>query len=402
MAFQEFTPMQYLMIDIANSYGVDGLDREDWVVRLDWFKKNQGNLDNLIKEAKSPAMMYAGIQAYRKALRGEPVGYPVSLDATASGIQFLSVLIGCRTSARQCNVLDTGHREDAYTNHYGAMCRIMGEGAKIERDQTKRATMTAFYTSKLVPEEIFGEGTPLLDCFYTSIKEMFPGAWELNEAMLETWQSDALSHDWVMPDNFHVKVKVMATQKYKVNFDNKPYEVSIKENVPQPDGRSNGANMVHSTDAFAVREIVARCMYDPVQINDIRSSLDHNGKSRSREKDLMVLKLWELYNKSGYLSARILNYLDSMNMGLVNSNIIKDMIDTLPKKPFELMITHDCFRVLPNYGNDIRRQYNQVLSDIAKSNLLEFMLSQIMRRPVTVNKYEDLSKEILDANYALS
>ena len=61
------------------------------------------------------------------------------------------------------------------------------------------------------------------------------------------------------------------------------------------------------------------------------------------------------------------------------------------------------FRCLPNYGNDLRRQYNQILSDIARSDMLSFLMSQIMKRPVKLEKADpELWKDILEANYALS
>ena len=61
------------------------------------------------------------------------------------------------------------------------------------------------------------------------------------------------------------------------------------------------------------------------------------------------------------------------------------------------------FRVLPNYGNDLRMQYNRILSEIAKSDLLSFLVSQIVKRKVPVNKLDpDLWKDILEANYSLS
>lgn len=61
------------------------------------------------------------------------------------------------------------------------------------------------------------------------------------------------------------------------------------------------------------------------------------------------------------------------------------------------------FRCLPNYGNDLRMQYNRILSEIAKSDLLSFLVSQIVKRKVPVNKLDpDLWKDILEANYSLS
>ena len=48
-------------------------------------------------------------------------------------------------------------------------------------------------------------------------------------------------------------------------------------------------------------------------------------------------------------------------------------------------------------------QYNRILSEIAKSDLLSFLVSQIVKRKVTVSKLDpDLYLDILDANYALS
>ena len=63
----------------------------------------------------------------------------------------------------------------------------------------------------------------------------------------------------------------------------------------------------------------------------------------------------------------------------------------------------DCFRVLPNYGNDLREQYNRQLMLIAKSNLLQYLLSQITGRPLSIGKLDpSMWKDILTTDYALS
>lgn len=79
--FQEFTHIEYLKIDIANNYGHDKLN---WDERIDWVSHYEDHLEQMLKDADEPALYYAGVQAYRKAQRGEAVSYPISLDATAS------------------------------------------------------------------------------------------------------------------------------------------------------------------------------------------------------------------------------------------------------------------------------------------------------------------------------
>lgn len=398
---QTFTGKEYLKIDIANSFG---LDKELWNDRINWFNTNEHQLETLTNKAESPAMYFAGISAYRKSQKGEAIGYPISLDATASGIQILACLTGDRKAAELCNVIDTGTRADAYTHLYMAMCDKLGEAGQIQRDDTKKSVMTAFYGSTATPKRIFGEGK-LLDIFYETMTEQAPGAWELNEQFLAMWDPTKYSNDWVMPDNFHVHVKVMATVAENVQFLNAPYEVQYSVNQPMENGRSLGANCNHSVDGMLVREMTRRCNYNPNTISNLQLVIEDGvyGKETSNENGKLVSILWDHYLDSGFISARILDYLDSTNLGIVNVNVIKFLIETLPAKPFEVISVHDCFRCLPNYGNDLRRQYNILLAEIAQSNLLSFLVSQMVGRIVTITKIDpDMYKEILDANYSLS
>jgi hypothetical protein len=264
--------------------------------------------------------------------------------------------------------------------------------------------MTSLYGSTAVPKRHFGEGA-LLEIFYQTMEAEAPGAWMLNQVLISLWQSDAYSHDWTLPDNFNVKVKVMDDVAEFVQFQNRPVMVSMKVNRPVKEGLSLGANTIHSIDGMVVREMTRRCDYDAKHIEDLSEQImkvEIFGQSRSRDKDKLVLTLWNHYQESGFLSARILDVLDAKNLGLVDYSVILKLIKSLPKKPFHVISIHDCFRVLPNYGNDLRRQYIQILSDIAGSNLLQFLISQIVKSPVTINKAGDISQAILSSDYALS
>jgi len=397
---QTFTGTEYLKIDIAANFG---LDKKDWDERLAWFETNEPILESLITQSDTPALFFAGVQAYRATQRGRATGYPISLDATASGLQLLACLTGCIDSARLCNVVSTGHREDAYTVIYKAMCDQLGTSTNIEREDCKYAIMTSLYSSTSVPKTVFGEGEQLT-VFFQTMETQAPGAWALNQALQALWRPYALSHDWVLPDNFHVHVKVVAPVSHQVQVNNAPVTVVVKANRGTESGKSISPNIIHSIDGMIVREMQRRCSYDPAKIEEVLDGVlrPSHGKSVSRDKDKLVKRLWAHYQVSGFLSARILENLDVLNLGHVDVPTIKAMLGTLPEKPFDLISIHDCWRVLPNYGNDLRRQYNLILAVIAKSDLLAFIASQVAGRIIPVKKQADISALILEADYAIS
>lgn len=190
---QTFTPIEYLKIDVASSFG---LDKKTWDERIAWFDENEEELidvlqepnkkilDKKLKIAKEPALFYAGLKAYEKASKGQAISYPISLDATASGAQLLAILIGCQKSASLCNVVDTGDREDLYTNVYNAMCERLGTESKISHAPVKKAIMTSLYGSEAQPKRVFGEGA-LLDTFYETMEEEATGIWKLAKGWAE-------------------------------------------------------------------------------------------------------------------------------------------------------------------------------------------------------------------------
>ena len=265
------------------------------------------------------------------------------------------------------------------------------------------------YGSKAVPKEVFGEGV-LLQVFESTMQQVAPAAWELNEAFILMWDSEALINSWVLPDNFHVHVKVMDRVSETVHFLNKGYDTFRTVNQAKEEGRSLGANTVHSIDGMIVREMVRRCNYDATKVGELRmyiTYLDQGGELTVLFDDDynadMVRTLWKHYEESGYLSARIIDHLNAHNLHLVRSETILELLDSLPEQPFEVLTVHDCFRCLPNYGNDLREQYSRQLMLIAKSNLLQFILCQILQRNVTIGKLDEtLWQDIARTEYSLS
>lgn len=411
---KKFTPKQYLEIDIANSYG---MDKNTWDQRLSWFENcresiEQGDILAMSKGAKEPAQFLAGVLAYRDTLAGQPTGYLCGLDATASGLQLLSVLSGCRLSARTCNLVNTGKREDAYTLVYTQTCNLLGiptSDFPVSRTQAKNALMTHLYGSRAVPKEVFGEGSPALAAFYESVDVLMPGANTLNQELLALWNPGALTHEWVLPDGFEVCIKVMDREVHTVNFLDKEFKVVRKVNRPTKEGLSLGANIVHSIDGMVVREVSRRCNYDTAQVmyvdRILRSQQQASGASVVREKDISLLRLLSAYEASGFMSAVIFEHIDEANMGHVNAaarSAILTLIDGMPERPFAVICVHDCFKFHANYGNDVRQQYINILAELADSDVLNTIVECLTGQTSTVTKVSAvLSNDIRQSDYAI-
>ena len=398
---QEFTPLDYIRIDVASNFG---LDKETWNTRLQWFDEYQDKLEQMVLEADEPALFFAGVEAYRKAERGQSINYPISLDATASGAQILALLAGCERSAMLSNVIDSGDRKDFYREITKMINQYADADVKISRNDAKDAIMPSFYGSTKAPKDVFGEGA-LYELFQKVMSIASPGIWNLNSMFLALWDPDALEFAWTMPDNFHAKFKVKQNIQHQFSFLGMLNTVTIPENKPIENGKALGANIIHSLDGMVVRELTARCNYNAKHVTNLRKWALSNVRniSRSRSKDKTLLKLLSNANCSGYWPVRLLDYIDKRNIGLVDKTDLLEMLNSLPIQPFQILSIHDCFRVHPNYGNDLRKQYNIMLSKLAQSDMLNFIVQQLGNKlPIHIPNREQLAAAAVNAEYALS
>lgn len=272
--------------------------------------------------------------------------------------------------------------------------------------------MTALYGSKAMPKKVFGEGR-LLDIFYETMSDLAPAAWELNEHFLEIWNPENLKNSWVLPDNFHVHVKVMTKVEEQVHLFDEPISTFRQVNQPQEEGRSLGANTIHSIDGMIVREITRMADYDVNQVKKLYSLntlalVDPEALKplkETKETELLRILLGH-FRDSGFLSARVIDLINEDNFVLLDEHervAVMELLQLLPRQPFKVIAVHDCFRCLPNHGNELRRLYNLQLHKLYASDMLSFLLSQIMQTKVSIPKLDnDMAQDILDAEYALS
>ena len=87
----------------------------------------------------------------------------------------------------------------------------------------------------------------------------------------------------------------------------------------------------------------------------------------------------------------------------IDGYIVREMIRRANGRGFELVHVHDAFTALPQYMNIVRQNYIDILCEIADSDLLADILSQISGTKVEIEKTtNDLSKYIRESEYSLS
>lgn len=311
--------------------------------------------------------------------------------------QILSCLVCDEQSAQLCNVLNEGKRVDLYTLLYRKLLERTGGTETITRDMVKQGIMVSLYGSEQLPKEIFGNH--IYD-FYKLMEEECTLIWSLNKFFVQAWNSNISQYGWIMPDNFHVRVKVYNTHSNEFRFAGSNFEYMTKTNEPIDKGRALSPNSVHSVDSLMVREITALAMHNPKQIKTIKE--EKLGKTNDRNQEI-VEKLVKHYEASDFLSARVLDYLDEETIKVVPTEPLEELLALVPVEPFEVLCCHDSYHVLPNYGNELRMLYIAQLAKIARSNLLQYILDQLLTYKVKVTKGNpDMWKEVLNSEYALS
>ena len=79
----KFTAFQYVLISIANAYGLDKMLFED---RIQWCKDQGKKLYNMVNEADDPALYLRGVQELQRLVSGNTdSNYMMGLDACSSG-----------------------------------------------------------------------------------------------------------------------------------------------------------------------------------------------------------------------------------------------------------------------------------------------------------------------------
>jgi hypothetical protein len=402
---QEFTGLEYLKIDIANHAGHDKLQYHE---RLAWVDEFEDDLEDLVDLADKPFQYLAAVMAYRDAQNGKPTGHLVGFDSCASGLQFMAALTGCKATAKNTGLIGD-RRMDMYGECTKAMSNILGSKVEVARKAVKSAQMPHFYGSKKKAKQVFGDGTDEFFAFHRANYTVATGACELLELLLASWQPFALSHDWTLPDGFEVHCPVMVNVDTKIEVDELDHASFVyqhKINEGTETGLSNAANVVHSLDAMVVREMGRRCNYDRERLQTVKYTIEY-ALNEPPECFIANHRLDALAYDSGFYSLVAVDHIDVITVFQFSPEYLKrilELIDTtLTRKTFPVIFIHDDFKAHANNINTVRRTYVEIMAEIANSNMLNFIMSQIRKESVNIDKFsQNLGDQILEADYALS
>jgi hypothetical protein len=408
----KFTAWQWLLIDAATNFG---LDKKTFEVRLQWAYDNLDKLETYFDNKwKERPLFIKAVMAIRKAQKGIPTGHMVGCDSSASGIQIMSAITGCITGATNTGLINPNERADIYslaTKTMNQILRSMNLAVDIPRDDMKQGLMTSFYGSKAEPKKLFGEDTPELEAFYKASKQIAPGAWELLTDLLDAWQPYALKHSWQLPDGFNVHIKVMKkiadTPQNKIEIDELDHGTFTYvwyENQGSKKGISLAANTVHSLDAMVVRTMHRKCNYNPVIVNNAYQAINKALLSDSTEVTNKVAYYKGLYERSQLADVVILPWIQEDATGLSKQHLkaLKKLCeDMLQHKPFDLVTIHDQFNVLPGNVDWVRYHYKETLADLADSEVLSDVFTQLLGTKVKYTKLGDIGNAIRNGAYGI-
>ena len=402
-----YTGKEYMQIEIAGMYG---LDKEIFPVRIAWVEEHEDTLESMEDTAKDYYGYCASVMAYRKAQKGIPSGYLVSLDATASGIQLLSVLTGCKIGAANSGV--TGQlRVDPYKTATEIMNGILGTSTVYERETIKSSLMKHYYNSKAEPKNAFGEDTPELSAFYQAAAEIAPGAEMIMPIINSLQDPDTLFYDWDYPDGFQVHYKVKDVYEHRVHVDTLEKELTFAYqytvNTPMEKIRFLPSGIIHGLDGYIVRELTARCDHSKGVLKTAELELIRRLKRDIEVSPMAYLYCERMWHKHKALSIVGIEYVNSWSVNQMSKEYcigLLALIRVILKRPsFKVIGIHDCFKNLPNYMDWTRQTYIDLLAEIADSSILDAILSDIAGYAISVPKLSsDLSKSIRLTEYPLA
>lgn len=413
---QTFSARQWLLIDLANHMGHDkalfDVRLEKGREYLNTFKDVQSinelanTIEPLLKEADEPEMAAASCLAIFDSLQQKASGYTVGLDAVNSGVQLLSVLTCCESGMKATGCINTGVRPDFYA--------LVGNnmGITILRDVIKKGIVPYMYASEAIPMDVFGDN---FDDFENAYKATVPGAAWAKDTLVNTWNSHADYHEWVLPDGHTSHVKVINTVDTQGKFKGRSFTYRHSEQGTREAGenktKANAANVTHSWDAYVLRELDARCNHNKDTLRKAITAIELHLTTEPSEHDANpeLVRISELGLRFNAISIHGIEFVKRNCLNGVDEEYLKRLrilAQTVLDLPsFHTKDVHDEFSCLPNYVNTMKYHYNCLLAESYASTWLFDVIEDLSgisyHDKMTRRFKEEMLDEIMDNDYSL-
>lgn len=314
---EKITKIENLLVAIANHAGKDKLT---WEERIEWAIGQDP--DDIIWD--EPMLGRKAIRAYRDAMEGKPSGYVMSLDATASGLQVMAAISGCKETAKMVNMINPDKRFDLYNEVTERMNSMLDR--PLSRKIVKQCVMTHYYNSKATPKALLSEEE--LNVFYQVMEGLLPGAEDVMETINSCWNSNADHHTWMMPDGHTVYVPVIEGQNVTY-ADPELGDIPLRyyHQTPSDNYRSLCPNLIHSIDGYIAREMIRRCDFQLSHIHDcFVFSPDHLQEVADTYRDIMAeVARSDIFQDiirqlTGDTQITVTKYSDDLDTAILNSS----------------------------------------------------------------------------------
>lgn len=270
-----FSPLEYILIDIANHAGFDKCSYKERIEKA----LQIVDLDDLTKVyelAESPFELRNAIEAYHN----NDLNHIVGLDAVNQALQLYGILTADLATSSLAS-LGVNERTDAYQMLANALNTQIGTTI-FNRDNCKKALMITLYGSTVaytkvleamklssqselaellkLPEGSYNDDWFELE-FNTAMAKIAPKAVEAMEVLQELNSPLIGTYTWTMPDGFIVKYDVKSTQQVEIKATSRSginfsYSASHKVYAPSEFNRGMSPNIIHSVDGYVARRMV--------------------------------------------------------------------------------------------------------------------------------------------------
>lgn len=430
---KKLTAFEYSLKTLSN-HAFKGSDKETLEVQVALGKKLLPMLPSLstmegVKEFSQSHILEAsnvrGVMSLSKDILNNQFGW-VPLDTASSQSLITSAITRDNECLNKIFHLDTNLPSDIYTT-IGEEIRATFNLGDIPRKVIKKALMAWGYGGYSHLCQLCDIKQDVLNTVMFDIAKSlgFTGIFTMRQACLDAWDEDALEHRWELPDGYEIHQVItqdtfardMMTGEYiypakrvEITLNGKQRGIDCRwskigtRNQKESGTRSIGANLIHSLDAFLMRELVRRCKQDfTIKPEEFKEVIEYSFDIKV--KDPKAEDLFHMWEETNIVSLNILNHLHYGDyLPRPYWEAIQEVINDLPQDGFDIRPIHDEFACLPRYANEMRYQFNHLIAELYLSTILQYFSKQFDKldiKPIDEAKPE-MVKQILEADYLLS